>query len=56
MSDKEKTEQLLKALIKLEDYATRVEADLCDQDTGWYYQFGAAIEKARTAIQEAGRN
>lgn len=44
---------LLKALKHLEYYATRVEKGLCDQDTGWYYQFGAAIEKARNAISEA---
>jgi hypothetical protein len=28
---------------------------LCDQDTGWYYQFGATIKKAEYAILKAER-
>ena len=45
--------ELLEKLQRLEKFAAFVEADLCDQDTGWYYQFGSAIEKAQTAIAKA---
>ena len=30
--------------------AEKVLADIDDQDTGWYYQFQAAVQKARKAI------
>jgi len=43
-------DELLVALKRLHKYAALVEVDLCDQDTGWYYQFGAAIEKARNVL------
>ncbi len=35
------------AIEKLLDYTARVEADICDQDTGWFYQWSAAAEKLR---------
>lgn len=45
--------ELLEALKLLADYAERVSADICDQDTGWFYQFGAATDKANNAIRKA---
>jgi hypothetical protein len=39
-------DEILEVLKRLHKYAELVEKDICDQDTGWYYQFGAAIEKA----------
>ena len=41
------SEQREKAIARLLDYAERVESDICDQDTGWFYQFSSAIEKLR---------
>lgn len=43
----------IEALKALYDTADLVRADITDQDTGWYYQFIAAIEKASRAIREA---
>ena len=45
--------ELLEALERIADYAGRVSHDICDQDTGWFYQFGAATDKALTAIAKA---
>jgi len=47
------TPELLATLERLADYAERVAQDICDQDTGWFYQFGAATDKARNAINKA---
>ena len=44
---------LLRELESLADYAQRVSADICDQDTGWFYQFGAATDRANAAIAKA---
>lgn len=49
MSKNEAIENALRELLKR---AIAVNADLNDQSTGWYYQFGAAIEKAERVIYE----
>ncbi len=35
------------AIEKLLDYSARVEADISEHDTGWFYQWSAAAEKLR---------
>jgi len=35
--------------MNLLESSERVLADLCDQDTGWYYQFKQAVEEAKKA-------
>ena len=32
-----------------------IQSDLCDQDTGWYYQFGASLENAENVISKIER-
>ena len=43
----------LEALEKLARQSELVRADISDQDTGWYYQFAAAIIDAERAIMNA---
>jgi hypothetical protein len=43
--EEKRAEQLEAAQAQLLRYALLALADLCDQDTGWYYQFSAAAEK-----------
>lgn len=46
----EHTDKLLKAARNLMEYSRAVESDISDRDTGWYYQFKAAIEGVNRAI------
>lgn len=44
-------ELLLERLGELTEYADRVLGDICDEDTGWYYQFQARIQQAYAALR-----
>ena len=35
------------AIAKVLDYSARVEADISEHETGWFYQWSAAVEKLR---------
>lgn len=48
-------DELLEALKSLADCGDKVVQELCDQDTGWYYQFKAALSKAEQTIVNAER-
>lgn len=50
--NRDELEEVKTALKKLVDYCQRVEADICDQDTGWFYQWSATTEKAARLIRE----
>lgn len=41
------------AFANLIEKSRLVESDICDQDSGWFYQWSAAIEKAERAAFEA---
>ena len=44
---------LLEALKVLADYSDKAIQELCDRDTGWYYQLKAALSKAEQTIAKA---
>ena len=45
--------ELLEALKQLADYGDKTVQEICDQDTGWYYQLKSALNKAEQAIAKA---
>jgi len=45
-------EDLTRVTEGLEKYGALVEKDICDQDTGWYYQFGHALELVRNLLHK----
>ena len=51
-SDPAAGQPLLAAVERLERIASLVDLDICDRDTGWYYQFKSAIEDARVVIRK----
>ncbi len=48
LAEKEEAEREAerKALADLIEYSRRVAADICDQDTGWFYQWSSKIDVA----------
>jgi len=56
MSQVELTDNLLKNARNLMEYSRLVEQDITDQDTGWFYQFKAAIDGMSRSIRKYERS
>lgn len=46
-------EEAIAVLEKVDKYATLVEADISEHDTGWFYKWSSTTEKARDIIAKA---